>query len=151
MWKRRATPSAPPPLRTLTSSISCAAGLRDYVSRIWGWDEAFQAARFQESFDPSRYQFIVVAERDVGAVAVEWRDDLVFLSDIQIAPEWRGRGLGTAIVGAVLAEAWERGLPVALQVLRGNPARRLYERLGFRVVAETESHYQMRAVRDETR
>jgi GNAT superfamily N-acetyltransferase len=122
------------------------AGLREYVSRIWGWDEAIQAARFEESFDPARYQVIVVAGGDVGAIAVEWRDDLVFLSDIEIAEAWRGRGLGTAVIGATLSEARRRGLPVALQVLRGNPARRLYERLGFRVVAATRTHFHMRAI-----
>ena len=119
-------------------------GLREHVARIWGWDDAVQAARFRESFAPERYQIVVAAGGDVGAVAIERRDDLVFLADIEIAPAWRGRGLGTVIIGDVLGEARRRGLPVALQVLRGNPARRLYERLGFRVVAETDSHLQMR-------
>jgi GNAT superfamily N-acetyltransferase len=120
-------------------------GLREHVARIWGWDEAAQAARFQATFAPACYQVIVVAGHDVGAVAVEWRDDLVVLADIEVGPAWRGCGLGTAIIADILGEARRRGLPVALQVLRGNPARRLYARLGFRVIAETDSHVQMRA------
>ncbi len=36
------------------------AGLREYVDQIWGWDEAVQAARFREHFDPARYQVVVV-------------------------------------------------------------------------------------------
>ena len=144
---------APPPyvLRAATAQDAAfiyelrVAGLRDYVAAIWGWNEALQAARFAASFDPARYQVVVVAGRDVGAIAVEWREDHVLLADIEISPAWRGRGLGTALVGAILAEARRREVPVALQVLRGNPARRLYERLGFRVSAATGSHYQMRA------
>jgi GNAT superfamily N-acetyltransferase len=120
------------------------AGLRPYVARIWGWDDAVQAARFREQVAPVRYDIIVVDGRDVGAVAVEWRRDEVLLADIEVAPAWRGRGLGTAIIGEVLAEAERRGLPVILQVLKGNPARRLYERLGFRVVGETPTHDRMR-------
>ncbi len=119
------------------------AGLRKYVAQIWGWDEAFQASRFRERFDPGRYQVVVVAGRDVGAVAIEWRNDEVFLADIEILPAWRRQGLGTGIIGAVLEEARRRRLPATLQVLKGNPARRLYERLGFRVVEETRSHYRM--------
>jgi ribosomal protein S18 acetylase RimI-like enzyme len=88
----------------------------------------------------------MVSGRDVGAIAVEWRDSDVVLTDIEILPECRGCGLGTAIIRAALTEARRRGLPVALQVLKGNPARRLYERLGFCVVEETQTHYHMRTV-----
>jgi ribosomal protein S18 acetylase RimI-like enzyme len=121
------------------------AGLQTYVAQLWGWDEAGQVARFREHFDPRRYQVIVVAGRDVGAVAIEWRADDVLLADIEIIPAWRGRGLGSRIINMVLEEARRQGLPVSLQVLKGNPARHLYERLGFRVVEETESHYRMSA------
>lgn len=120
------------------------AGLRTYVEHLWGWDEAEQIARFQAHFDPSRYQVVVVASGDVGAICVEWGTDQVFLADIAILPDWRGRGLGTALITAVLQEAQQREIPVALQVLKGNPARQLYERLGFRVVAATPSHDRMR-------
>ena len=121
------------------------AGLKEYVVQLWGWDESVQAARFQECFDPAHYQVVMVRGRDVGAVAVEWRDAEVFLADIEILPEWQRCGLGTAIITAILTEAGQRKLPVALQVLKGNPARRLYERLGFRVVEETRTHVLMRA------
>lgn len=47
----------------------------------------------------------------------------------------RGKGLGGAVLGAVIAEARRRELPgISLSVEDGNPARRLYERAGFRVV-----------------
>jgi GrpB-like predicted nucleotidyltransferase (UPF0157 family) len=53
--------------------------------------------------------------------------------------------LGTAIICGAMTEAALRGLPVALQVFKGNPARHLYERLGFTVVGETSTHFLMRA------
>jgi ribosomal protein S18 acetylase RimI-like enzyme len=55
----------------------------------------------------------------------------------------RGRGLGGAIVRSIVEDATRRRSPVRLQVLRPNPARRLYERLGFRVVGETVTHVEM--------
>ncbi|HEU0114316.1 MAG TPA: GNAT family N-acetyltransferase [Thermomicrobiales bacterium] len=119
-------------------------GLRPYVERTWGWDDAEQAERFDRRFDPERYQVIVVAGRDVGALSVAWRADALFIADIEILPEWRGRGLGGAIVAALADEAGRRGLPTTLQVLKVNPAVRLYRRLGFAVVGETETHYRMR-------
>ncbi len=43
-----------------------------------------------------------------------------------------------------VAQARAEGVPVALQVLKVNPARHLYERLGFSVVGETAMHCLMR-------
>ena len=49
-----------------------------------------------------------------------------------VLPGYRGAGLGAALVGAAVAEARRRSLPaLSLSVEDGNPARRLYERLGF--------------------
>jgi predicted GNAT family acetyltransferase len=38
------------------------------------------------------------------------------------------------LVGALIAEATRRGLGLCLNVRQTNPARRLYERMGFQVV-----------------
>lgn len=120
------------------------SGLREHVERIWGWDDDDQRARFARNFVADAYQVIVVNGRDVGAILVEWGSDDVFLADIEIMAEWRGRGLGSAVLGDILAAARRRGQPVRLQVLQGNPARRLYERLGFEAIGETATHVTMR-------
>jgi GNAT superfamily N-acetyltransferase len=120
------------------------AGLRPYVEQVWGWDDRFQAARFRESFDPHRDHVVVVEGQDVGAVSVEPRPHELVVADIELLPAWRGRGLGTVILTELVRQAHQAGLPVALQVLRVNPAQRLYQRLGFRVVGETRTHVQMR-------
>lgn len=60
------------------------------------------------------------------------RADVPELS-VCVLPGYRGAGLGAGLVGAAVAEARGRGLPaLSLSVEDGNPARRLYERLGFR-------------------
>jgi GNAT superfamily N-acetyltransferase len=52
---------------------------------------------------------------------------------IGVAAEARGRGVGGALLDALLTLARERGYrAVSLSVDRRNPARRLYERKGFR-------------------
>jgi GNAT superfamily N-acetyltransferase len=53
-----------------------------------------------------------------------------------VVPEWRGRGAGTALVEHSLGVARALGFD-AMQfnfVFESNPARRLYERLGFELV-----------------
>jgi ribosomal protein S18 acetylase RimI-like enzyme len=123
-----------------------AATLKEVVEQIWGWDDAYQEVRFFEKFDPAQWQVIVVDGRDVGALQV-WREEgEVVLANIQIAPGFQNRGLGSAVIRDTLAGARSDGLPVTLWVLRVNPARRLYERLGFAVVEETPLRYKMRAL-----
>ena len=64
---------------------------------------------------------------------------------IYILPEHQSRGIGTHLVSELLAGARAAGLAVRLRVLKGNPARRLYEKLGFTVTREIETHDYMEA------
>ena len=119
------------------------ATLREYVDQTWGWDEYVQATLFRERFDPSRDQIVLVDGQDAGVLRVERREAEVFLASLLIAPAYQGRGVGTAILEDLKAEAARAGVPLSLQVLKVNPARRLYERRGLRVTAETATHYLM--------
>ena len=67
------------------------------------------------------------------------------LIQIQLAPELQGRGVGERLLRDLIAEARRAGASLSLHVLHANPARRLYERLGFRIVGqEGEREYLMR-------
>jgi GNAT superfamily N-acetyltransferase len=125
--------------------------MRPAVEATWGWDEAFQARYFAERF-ATRDWFIVSVDRvDAGALRFIVEGDHVFLANVALLPEHQGRGVGTQLVNTVLEEAKRRNLPVRLQVLKANRARRLYERLGFRACGETETHVHMeRASRSTT-
>ena len=70
------------------------------------------------------------------------REDGVWISEIMIVPELRGKGLGTAILLDVIAAAGDR--PVRLTVSAFNTAaERLYKRVGFRRVDGDESQHVM--------
>lgn len=54
---------------------------------------------------------------------------------VGVAAEARGRGVGTALLAALIQEARGRGLPaLSLSVEADNPALAIYRRLGFEVV-----------------
>jgi ribosomal protein S18 acetylase RimI-like enzyme len=78
--------------------------------------------------------------------APEWK-----LVQVQIEPGLQRHGLGTSVIEALLTEAHRHGVSVGLSVLKVNPARRLYERLGFSVVGESDHAYQMRIEPDGPR
>lgn len=62
---------------------------------------------------------------------------------IAIVPGFRGHGLGTALLEALLAEARAHYPAISLSVSRTNPAFHLYRRLGFEVVCDCGSPIKM--------
>jgi ribosomal protein S18 acetylase RimI-like enzyme len=118
--------------------------IRPYVEQTWGWDEAWQLQYFQERFNLGKREIIEAGGVPIGCISVECHEDHIFLALIEIASDYQGQGIGTELIQDLLDEADGRGVPIELRVLRVNPARRLYERLGFAVVQETDTRYIMR-------
>ena len=75
---------------------------------------------------------------DVDGAACGWLHvheaaDGIDLLQLYLAPARQNQGIGTAIVRGLQARAAAAKRPLRLNVLINNPARRLYERLGFRI------------------
>jgi ribosomal protein S18 acetylase RimI-like enzyme len=121
------------------------SGMREYVASTFGeWNDAEQRARFESLLTPQYDRIVVTTHGDIGTLCVTWDSDPVFLAGIYLAPAARGAGLGSAIIGDILDHARQLDRIVQLRVLRTNtPARRLYERLGFRLVGDTDTHLVM--------
>jgi ribosomal protein S18 acetylase RimI-like enzyme len=121
------------------------ATMREYVERVWGWDDEQQASILQSRFRRQRWQIIRSDNQDVGLLVVEDEEDAMRLAEIEILPEWQGRGIGSSIVRWLMQEAAGAGKPLTLRVLHVNErARALYERLGFRPFKEIETHTYLR-------
>ena len=126
------------------------ASLRRYVEQTLGsWDDTHQRELFVATIDLATHQVIEVDGRAVGCLSVEEYIDRVALNRIFLLPEAQRRGVGTELICAVRDRAHARGLPLVLSVQRVNPARALYERLGFAVVSETSTHFGMEAAPPE--
>lgn len=65
----------------------------------------------------------------------EWPDQYRIV-DIALVPAARGGGVGGAILRDLLDAARARGKGASIHVEKANPARRLYQRLGFEVVED---------------
>lgn len=80
----------------------------------------------------------------VGLLKVARDGDAWTVIQIQLAAAVRGRGIGRTLLEQIIAEARAAGATLGLSVLKANPARALYERLGFVVIGESGHEYVMR-------
>ncbi|RNF83588.1 GNAT family N-acetyltransferase [Montanilutibacter psychrotolerans] len=80
----------------------------------------------------------------VGLLKLQRFPDEWQIIQIQLSRDFQGQGIGRALLEELLADAAAAGADVSLGVLKANPARRLYERLGFEVVGEDALEYRMR-------
>ena len=121
------------------------ATMREHVERVWGWDDDAQVAFFENRFRPDAWQIIQADRQDIGVLVVEHKSDEMFLAELQILPDWQGRGVGASIVRSLMHDAAACRKPLTLRVLHVNTrARALYERLGFRPLTEIETHVYLR-------
>ena len=84
-----------------------------------------------------------VEEKVVGAAWCRIMEDYGHIDNdtpslaISLLPEYRGMGIGTRLLNALLLLLRENGYRRAsLSVQKENPALRLYHRMGFQIVAE---------------
>lgn len=64
--------------------------------------------------------------------------------DISILPGFQGNEVETYLISNLQQKAKEENKPVILQVLHINPARKLYERLGYQVVSTDGIYLKMK-------
>jgi GNAT superfamily N-acetyltransferase len=120
--------------------------LGPYVVATFGpWDEATQRERFFEALTRTLalHEIIELGGSPIGFLNVVRSAEQLKLNRICLLPSHQGRGLGTQLMHALMREADAARLPIRLRVLRVNPARRLYARLGFVVSGEIETHFLM--------
>jgi len=120
----------------------------------FGWppaqQEAFLRMQFtaqqqwySTSYAQAEHQIIEQDGAPIGRMMVSREKQAATLVDIALLPEHRGKGIGGGLIRELIGQCDQQKLPLRLQVLRTNPAIRLYERLGFLRTAEDQIYIQM--------
>lgn len=124
---RRATREDSPALYDLHR-----AALGPYIEAIHGsWDDEVQSRFHREWFEPDRLRILEIAGDVMGVLDYTFHADHLELRRISLHPSCQNQGIGTALLAELLAQADARHMSATLEVFDINPARRLYERLGF--------------------
>jgi hypothetical protein len=117
---------------------------RDVVVRQFGaWDEADQDAWFEKGIAEARFSIVEESGEAIGAIAVREQAGCLELVELQILSERQNQGLGSLVLEQQMQIASASGKPIRLRVLLENRARALYERSGFAITGQTDTHYLM--------
>jgi GNAT superfamily N-acetyltransferase len=95
-----------------------------------------QSAHYLEHYPAADYAVIECDGVSAGRLYVHRGEREIRIMDLALLPEWRGKGVGTFLLGELQEEAAHRNVPLSIHVERFNPALRLYHRLGFRAVED---------------
>lgn len=107
-------------------------------------DLVAQESSFQQQWNPMQVHIITVDDADAGWVQTIRQEEALFIAQIIVERRFQRRGVGTEIMKRLIADAAQMGLPLLLSVVKINPARRLYQRLGFQITHEDERKYYMK-------
>jgi ribosomal protein S18 acetylase RimI-like enzyme len=125
----------------------------DELARVPEWSDAQRAAFVEQQFNAQHIAYrhrypaadwllILLDDAPAGRLYLDRTPERIHIIDIALLPEFRGRGIGTRILGHLFDEgAASGGIPVRIYVERFNPALELYRRLGFEMVDDSNPVY----------
>ncbi len=98
-------------------------------------------ARINKNFDDS-YIITSIANR-IGLLKFVEDDNRIEILQLQILPKHQGKGIGKQVLNKMIFKAEASNKVLFLKVLKENPAKHLYERIGFEVVGEDNHEFFM--------
>jgi ribosomal protein S18 acetylase RimI-like enzyme len=130
------------------------AGTRQAEFAAMGWNGAqlepllrmqfsSQQRWYETAYAQAEQQIVMLGEAPIGRIIVHRAAEATTLVDISLLPAHRGRGIGGGLIRDLIATCRQQKVRLRLQVLKTNPAARLYERLGFVGTGEDGMYFQM--------
>lgn len=124
-------------LDTVAAELSAALWPEPMRSHLLGIQYGGRRQSLKANFPGATTSIIQANGTDAGWTVTATLPDELRLVEVIVAPELRGRGIGSTVIRELLAAAAANGKPLRLYVNATNrQALALYERLGFRRIDE---------------
>ncbi len=115
-----------------------------YIEKIYGWNKNTQIELTKKEMSEHLADMSIIQceGEDIGLFTFYF-DDMgdACIGMFAILPDYQGMGIGTQILTNVLKE--NKDVRIYLKTYKENPARNLYQRVGFKKYDETETHWLM--------
>lgn len=120
------------------------AALPDEIrSNILEMQWAARREHHRTEFPNADHYVIVLDGQDVGEYILDRRENEIFGLDVCVRSDLRGLGIATFLIEGTKKEAAQKSIGFRYHVDIGNPARRLYDRLGFTAIGRTATNVEM--------
>ena len=119
--------------------------MRGIIERLFGWDERREEKNFANFFKLDEVQIITADGQDVGWIQQQISQSTINLGSFYVVPAMQVRGIGSEVLRMLLERAARESKAMTLSVVKINPARKFYERRGFRATHEDEHKVYMSA------
>jgi ribosomal protein S18 acetylase RimI-like enzyme len=115
--------------------------MKPYIEQTWP-DEKDREECYKRN--ERGHEDVTILEHEdsrIGYFLLKQSPEKLYLDQIHLIPEYQGHGIGSFFIKKFLSDA--KNLNVELIVLKTNPAKKLYERLGFQIVGDDEYRHYM--------
>ena len=113
------------------------------VELLGKWNETAQRQTIELALTQRGTFIIAKDELNIGWVQVVESLETIYLGQLYVTPSSQNRGVGTAILHELTDKARREGKTLTLDVMKNNRSRELYERLGFRVIGQSQHKLKM--------
>jgi len=102
-----------------------------------------QSRDYAARFPHSEHFIVESCGQAAGSLLLNREANDLRVVDIAVVPELQRRGIASAVLKSLIAEAEAAGIPLRLSVWHSNPALGLYQRLGFCETARSATHLEL--------
>lgn len=95
-----------------------------------------QKADYERKFPNGLQQIIYCKKQAIGRLYTNETENNIHIIDIALLPKYRNKGMGKFLLQQLIAKAKKQQKTISLQVIKTNPAKNLYNRLGFVTIKE---------------
>ena len=116
--------------------------LKWYIEIIYGWDINVQRQKTKEELESHKddMRIIIHDNKDIGVTTFYEENGEYVVGLIMVHPDCQNVGIGSRIINSYIDIARKEKKRILIKTYKLNPAKNLYERLGFKIYKEDVTH-----------
>ncbi|WP_445731857.1 GNAT family N-acetyltransferase [Mariniflexile sp.] len=125
--------------------------IKEYVEKIWGWNEPYQKEIHKKKFIASETKIIEQNQQKIGYLVLKETENEIYIENLLIEKEFQNLGIGKEVMEKIIEKANSEKKLIRLQVFKINiKAQKFYGNLGFEKTSEMKNHIEMKKKKLDT-